>query len=329
VKRATLILTLSAMVIVFFLVFGPARASPALQLPWPSGHQHRISGGNTYNCDTHDRGTATGGPPLYNADQYGVDFQFGPIDGSPLGVAATASGTVVFRSNNFDNYGYKVVIDHGGGLVSVYAHLRTNSWAAGIIVGASVTAGQLLADAGGTGNSENQYPVHLHFHMMLGNGSYLPEPMSGVSGFGQYGACTGLTSQYWISTPVWQPNGAYQNWGTLWGGVTETATASAHDMSQTKFVALTRVNASAGGVAQWRQWNYNNGGTWNNWTTISGLTGINGKIAMSNHRNGSQEQLHVAAVKNGDVYHTSRIGTGSWASWTNVGHPSGVTFDAP
>ncbi len=313
------------MAVLPLLLFSSAvQAAPALQLPWPSGHQHRIAGGNGYNCDTHTTDPATGGPPLYNADKFALDFQFGSIDGSPLDVGAAADGTIVYRANNQDGYGNKVVIDHGGSLVSVYAHLKDNSWAPGITQGAAVNAGQLLALAGNTGGP---YLVHLHFHMMLGLNAYVPEPMSGVSGFGAYGDCTGVVSQYWVSRPVWQPNGAYQNWGTLWGGVTESATASALDMSQTKFVALARANASAGGTPQWRQWNYNGGGTWNNWTTISGLTGINGKIALSNHRNGTQEQLHVAAIKNGDMYYASRVGTGNWSNWTSLSHPPGVTFD--
>ena len=36
--------------------FSPSRAAaaPALQLPWPVGTQHRINGGYTYGCGTHD-----------------------------------------------------------------------------------------------------------------------------------------------------------------------------------------------------------------------------------------------------------------------------------
>jgi hypothetical protein len=48
---------------------------------------------------------------------------------------------------------------------------------------------------------------------------------------------------------------------------------------------------------------------------------VNGPIAVSNH----QDQIHVAAVKNGDVWYTSKVGTGGWSAWTNLGHYGSVT----
>lgn len=103
----------------------------------------------------------------------------------------------MFRDDNDDGYGNKVVIDHGGQLYSVYAHLENSSWGPGIEVNEYVSAGQLLARAGDTGGD---YPVHLHFHMMLGQNAYKPEPLSKITGFDQWGACaTTIPSPYWIS----------------------------------------------------------------------------------------------------------------------------------
>ncbi len=174
----------------------PAEAAPGLlQLPWPAGTQHRISGGYTYGCVTHSTPTATG----YAADYYAIDFQFGPGDGSPLDVSAVAGGTVIVRDDLGDGYGWKVVLDHGGGYVTVYAHFReTNPFTPGITEGVTVAPGQLLGYAGQTGQATG---VHLHFHMQQGNAAHKPEPMSWVSGFGQYGFCTGVTSPYWASRP--------------------------------------------------------------------------------------------------------------------------------
>lgn len=175
-----------------------ASAAPPLRLPWPAGQQHRISGGNTYNCDTHNLSTASNST-AYNADYYAIDFQFGPVDGSPLYVSAVSAGTVVLRENDNDGYGNKVVLGHGGGYFSVYAHFQDgNTWGPGIVPGARVAEGQLLGYAGGTGQ-DPPYPVHLHMHMMLNLNAYRPEPMSGVRGFDGYGACVGPVSQYWIS----------------------------------------------------------------------------------------------------------------------------------
>ena len=110
-----------------------AGAVPSLQLPWPTGEQHRINGGWTYGCPsgypyygTHDTFTATS-PGAYNADYYAIDFQFGLTNP----VSAAASGTVIVRGYD-DGYGNKVVLDHDGGYTSTYAHL--DSFAVDLVV---------------------------------------------------------------------------------------------------------------------------------------------------------------------------------------------------
>jgi hypothetical protein len=185
-----------------------ATAAPALQLPWPTGHQHRINGGNAYGCGTHSGPQTAISASAYNADYYAIDFQFGLDDGSPLDVSATAAGTVIVRENAGDGYGNKVVLDHGGGYYSVYAHFRaTNTWGPGIAVGVYVAQGRVVGYAGDTGN----VPVHLHMHMMLNLDAYRAEPMSSITGFGWYGysvengvGCSSHPndpSPYWTSQP--------------------------------------------------------------------------------------------------------------------------------
>jgi murein DD-endopeptidase MepM/ murein hydrolase activator NlpD len=70
--------------------------------------------------------------------------------------------------------GRQVWVDHGGGLVTRYAHLE--GIAPGIAVGVTVEAGQELAYAGESGTPESltapSTEVHLHFEIWL-NGSYL------------------------------------------------------------------------------------------------------------------------------------------------------------
>ncbi|MFN2218131.1 MAG: M23 family metallopeptidase, partial [Anaerolineae bacterium] len=71
-----------------------------------------------------------------------------------------------------DGYrGRQVWIDHGGGMVSRYAHL--GSIEAGIVEGAEVTRGQVIARVGNSGtpgsvNSET-YDVHLHLELWVGD----------------------------------------------------------------------------------------------------------------------------------------------------------------
>lgn len=154
-----------------------ADAATPLQLPWPTGGQHRISGGYTYGCGTHSTATASG-PTAYNADYFAIDFQFALNDN----VTAIAAGNVIYRDDAGDGYGNKVVVDHGGGYYSVYAHLN------GFAVNQSerVAQGRMIGYAGGSGG----YPVHLHMHEMLNLAAYRPEPMSGLGGFGWYGYST-------------------------------------------------------------------------------------------------------------------------------------------
>jgi len=176
-------------------------AAPEWQLPWPTTQQHRISGGNTYNCGTHTTDPATSGS-AYNADKYAVDFQF-TLEQPASGVA---SGTIFLAGNYNDGYGNKVVIDHDGGFTSTYAHLNSLAVSQGVVV----SQGQLVGGAGGSGG----YPVHLHMHIMLGLSAHKPEPMSTlVNGFGQYGyskddgTCDyDGDSPYWASLVPWVRN---------------------------------------------------------------------------------------------------------------------------
>lgn len=77
-------------------------------------------------------------------------------------VAAAAAGRVI-SAGWMGGYGYLVVIDHGGGLATAYAH--NSSVAVGS--GSSVSQGQTIAYAGSTGNSTGP---HVHFEVRV-NGS--------------------------------------------------------------------------------------------------------------------------------------------------------------
>lgn len=72
-------------------------------------------------------------------------------------VAATLPGTVTVIVSA-TGYGLHVVIDHGGGLSSLYGHLDTVVVASGD----DVTAGQMIGTVGSTGNATGP---HLHFEI--------------------------------------------------------------------------------------------------------------------------------------------------------------------
>ena len=76
-------------------------------------------------------------------------------------VRASASGTVVAAFNYTNGaYGRYVIIDHGGGVQTLYAH---NSQVY-VQVGEWVEQGQLIAAVGATGNA---YGNHCHFEVRV------------------------------------------------------------------------------------------------------------------------------------------------------------------
>ena len=77
-------------------------------------------------------------------------------------VRSSAGGSVIY-AGWLGGYGNLVVVDHGGGLSTAYAH--NSSFASS--VGQSVAAGQVIAYSGNTGNSSGP---HVHFEVRV-NGS--------------------------------------------------------------------------------------------------------------------------------------------------------------
>jgi len=83
--------------------------------------------------------------------------------GVPTGTAihAVAAGTVIF-AGVMGGYGNLVIVDHGGGLSTAYAHMSA-IW----ISGGSVSQGASLGAVGCTGHC---FGSHLHFEVRV-NGS--------------------------------------------------------------------------------------------------------------------------------------------------------------
>lgn len=74
-------------------------------------------------------------------------------------IFASDSGVVVYSGWNDWGYGYVVVLDHGNGWQTLYAHLSVIN----VVCGQSVIQGDVIAGMGSTGNSSGP---HLHFEMM-------------------------------------------------------------------------------------------------------------------------------------------------------------------
>lgn len=90
----------------------------------------------------------------------GIDIDGYGNDGQPI--VAAAAGTVI-TSTNSGAYGNYVIIDHGNGYQTVYAHMSSNA----VSSGEYVNAGQTIGYLGATGNATG---THCHFEMRI-NGS--------------------------------------------------------------------------------------------------------------------------------------------------------------
>jgi murein DD-endopeptidase MepM/ murein hydrolase activator NlpD len=136
----------------------------ACQGPYLSSSQ-----GNGYFIWPTDSHAVTGNP--YTSWHRAIDLSARLGDN----VYASDTGVVVFSGMSSWGYGNLIVIDHGNGFQTVYAHL--SAIYAGC--GANVTRGAVIGLAGSTGNSTGP---HLHFEIQsatLGNVNpldFLPPP---------------------------------------------------------------------------------------------------------------------------------------------------------
>jgi murein DD-endopeptidase MepM/ murein hydrolase activator NlpD len=114
---------------------------------WPAGN--RSISGNEY-WDGHQ----------------GIDIAAG--EGAPI--YASDNGTVVYAGWNNNGYGNMVMIDHGTGYATLYAHLS----AVNVSCAVGVAQGQVIGYGGSTGNSTGP---HLHFELRYNGGTINPWTM--------------------------------------------------------------------------------------------------------------------------------------------------------
>lgn len=101
--------------------------------------------------------------PIFGSSRFHSGLDIGADYGVPI--VAAQSG-VVIEAGWIGGYGNTVMIDHGGGIVTLYGHNQSLA----VDVGQSVSQGQVIAYCGSTGNSTGP---HCHFEVRL-NG----EPVS-------------------------------------------------------------------------------------------------------------------------------------------------------
>ena len=86
--------------------------------------------------------------------------------GTPI--KACASGTVTYSGNAGDGFGNYVIISHGNGVTTVYAHCSQLL----VSAGQTVSQGEVIAKVGSTGNSTGN---HLHLEVRKNGVTYNPQ----------------------------------------------------------------------------------------------------------------------------------------------------------
>jgi murein DD-endopeptidase MepM/ murein hydrolase activator NlpD len=109
---------------------------------------------------THDACLSSGFGARNGRMHKGVDYY--SRTGGPIMAAA---GGVVIEKVYRDDYGNMLLIDHGGGVYTRYAHL--SSFASDVDVGSRVTQGQQIGLMGNT--ASYSIPIHLHYEVLLGD----------------------------------------------------------------------------------------------------------------------------------------------------------------
>lgn len=120
---------------------------------WPCGAYYITSRqGNRYH-------------PVSGSYSFHSGTDIGCPDGNPIWAAASGSVTLAGWNGNFGNC---VIIDHGNGYTSLYAHLSSVC----VSSGQGVSSGQTIGNCGSTGLATGP---HLHFEIRSGGGCVDPE----------------------------------------------------------------------------------------------------------------------------------------------------------
>lgn len=139
-----------------------------------------------YQIALRDKGEYTGGKMLFPlplaaykrmSSKYG--YRTHPVTGKKMSFHTgvdfpAASGTKIFAANSgtvilakyYGGYGNCVMINHGGGIVTLYAHMKSTP---PVKVGQKVTIGDVVGYVGTTGSSTGN---HLHFEVRV-NGQHV------------------------------------------------------------------------------------------------------------------------------------------------------------
>lgn len=109
--------------------------------------------------------------PIYGGQRFHYGVDIGASRGSSI---VAADGGTVITAYKHSSYGWFVMLDHGNGYVTLYAHMDSLYVSAGDVV----QQGDVLGPCGSTGTSNGP---HLHFEVR-NNGNF-ENPLSHLSGY--------------------------------------------------------------------------------------------------------------------------------------------------
>ncbi len=142
---------------------------------------------------------------------FGTDIYTEGQDIENRSVLAAAEGEVVLAEGGYQFWGYVVIINHGNGFASMYAHLKPGS----IIVsrGQQLSCGQQIATVGDSGGQSmyNYGPVHLHFEARYAPGVDISSSLTAARSF--LGLDESYTFDPFQSTCI-SPADSYGFWGS-------------------------------------------------------------------------------------------------------------------
>ena len=104
--------------------------------------------------------------PIFNEMRFHAGEDIGAPSGTPILAADSGVATVI--PDNGNGYGNYIMINHGGGRVTLYAHMSSFA----ISNGATVSQGQVIGYVGSTGNSTGP---HLHFEVRVNGATTDPK----------------------------------------------------------------------------------------------------------------------------------------------------------
>ncbi|HVM18916.1 MAG TPA: M23 family metallopeptidase, partial [Egibacteraceae bacterium] len=130
---------------------GEAPASSPTAMQWPANGPKT----SDYGWRTH---------PIFGTRRFHAGIDIGSGYGAPI--VAALGGTVI-EAGSRGGYGNTIIVDHGGGLTTLYAH--QSSFA--VATGQQVSRGDTIGYVGSTGYSTGP---HLHFEVRVNGATRNP-----------------------------------------------------------------------------------------------------------------------------------------------------------